>query len=515
MRFFLTLLACVAICAQPLRAANEASVYVASTQRSLTDLDRHIADGHPVDARDLGYAAFAVLLLGGDGGRAARYLERETGAQLPDGRYVWTLGQTAVPDPNAIDFAMQDWGPILLRYGTLLPANARNDVVASAQRAIPALIAHHVSRDYTNIALMNGADLLELGTALHNDAAVAAGRARLADVQSAIAEHGICEFSSPTYSAVQLSVLGNAYASLEPGSDRDLVGALLASLWSDLAQSTFDGRIAGAHSRDYSFVGIPGTIALFLASASLAPTPPTMNAAYATTDILFEQASGSRAYVIPQSVIASARQPIRYFTKPWGSAPDRTRTTFIDVNVAIGTNATDYPDGQEKPLAADIAGVAGDISLNAVDTGDPYGATLITGKDGHRKPHELPLHMTLQQNRGAVSGTTDLDLGHSDSSVELSLLIPSGARVTVNGSPFSTATAGSRALATGDLVTISGNNGATVTFRFVAFRGAQPSALAIVADSAGLRAGAVRVTATYPPSTVHAYAAFEMLARND
>jgi hypothetical protein len=511
----LALIASTVLCAQPLRAENP-TPYTAAADRVVDALDRHLAQGARIDARDLGYAAFAALLIHGDGQRAGRYLQREIEAQLPDGRYAWTVGQTDVLDANAIDFAMQSWGPILLRYERLLPPDARDATIASAARAIPALIAHHVSSDYTNIALMNGCDLLQLGYALHDDSAVSTGRERLQAVQAAIAAHGIGEFASPTYSSVQLSVLVNAYDSLPPGDDHDLVGDLLTKLWSDLASSAFDGRLAGAHSRDYSFVGTPGTIAAFFSSIGLAPQQDERQIPiYAATSVLYNDANGAGGFVVPASVIASGRAPRRSFTRPWGPKPEETRTTFIDGNVAIGTNAVDYPDGQEKPISADIAGVPGDISLNAVDTGDPYGVIAIVGKDGHAKPRELPLHATVTQDGGTVTGTADLDLAKSEERpVELSLLIPRSAHVTLNGTVFDTGAPGSRTVHVGDVVSIAGAGG-SVTFRFTAFRGAQPASVELVEDAAGRKASALRVTASYDPSQGPAYASFEFLAKND
>ena len=112
--------------------ANVQDACIAGAQHTIDAVDRVVRDGDPVDTRVLGYAAFSTLLLHDDGTHASRFLEREISAQLPDGRFPWTTGQSDVPDANAIDFAMQDWGVILLRYRSVLPTSTRQDVEQSA-----------------------------------------------------------------------------------------------------------------------------------------------------------------------------------------------------------------------------------------------------------------------------------------------------------------------------------------------------------------------------------------------
>jgi hypothetical protein len=426
---------------------------------------------------------------------------------------VWRTGQTQVLDANAIDFATADWGAILLRYQPLLQPAARADLRASAQRAIGALIAHHVASDYTNIALMNAANLMEIGIALNDTNAVATGTERMRNVAQAVASHGIHEFTSPTYTAVQIGVLTDAYAALPAGAQRDLVGNVLTTFWNDLALSTFDARLAGAHSRDYSFVGYPDAIPVFLAEYGLAPVPKRILWNHAA-DVLFDRASG-RGYVVSPQILAQGHQAQRWFTRPWGPQPNQTRSTFIDGNVAIGTSASDYGGGQQKMISADIAGLAGDISMNAVDSGDPYGVLKVVGRDGHAKAHQISLGAAVSQRSGLVTGTTDIDLSKTGGeAVEVSLLIPKTAGITVNGQPFEVSSPVNRTLRDGDVVGISAN-GASVAFAFHGFRGATPSSIALVADDTGLKLGAVRVTATFAPAQAQAIAGFVLLARND
>ena len=67
---------------------------------------------------------------------------------------------------------------------------------------------------------------------------------------------GIHEFTSPTYTYVQVSALYAGYIYAQRPGARETIGRALDMMWSDTAANYFEPRAAlgGAHSRDYDFL---------------------------------------------------------------------------------------------------------------------------------------------------------------------------------------------------------------------------------------------------------------------
>ena len=115
-----------------------------------------------------------------------------------------------------------------------------------------------------------------LGEAYGRADAFEAGVKRLDEFILNTAICGVCEYSSPTYTAVDLNCLHRLRQFARDKGVIDRADRLLRLFWSDVAASSFtpSGRLAGAHSRDYDYLFGLGGVAAYLRAAGLAAPVP-------------------------------------------------------------------------------------------------------------------------------------------------------------------------------------------------------------------------------------------------
>ena len=197
---------------------------------------------------------------------------------------------------------------------------------------------------------------------------------------------GVCEYCSPTYTAVDLNCLHRLRQFARDPGVVDRAERLLRLFWSDVAASSFtpSGRLAGAHSRDYDYLFGLGGVAAYLRAAGFAapladkpemPPLPFELAAWRPDAAIRELAART-----PRTVVAM-----------WGEEPEKVRVLWTGRHVSLGVAGANYWN-MDIPLSVDFA------STNAVPRAyfiadgrrDPYGRKKIPEGNG---PHQKTLHL--------------------------------------------------------------------------------------------------------------------------
>jgi hypothetical protein len=137
-------------------------------------------------------------------------------------------------------------------------SHERAFLLAAINASLPSTKAAATPQEvsYTNMYLMSTVNSILFGEIVggtRGDAARDVGYKMWDIWRSYTKEAGIHEFTSPTYSYVQLTALYPAFIyAARPGARQEF-GAALDLLWADLSANTFPprGALSGPHSRDY------------------------------------------------------------------------------------------------------------------------------------------------------------------------------------------------------------------------------------------------------------------------
>ena len=227
--------------------------------------------------RELTNAALAVLEMGDDPQLAEAYLDRAYATQELDatsrayGELHWLVGDAGpIKDFNAIEFNSLPLGAILVGHSDALSPefSKRFQVHITASLAMP-LRKHEVKSSYTNISLMNATSMLLLGQAIADSTVIDEAHKRLEAWIDYTRANGIHEFDSPTYYAVDLTVLAKGLKYAAAANDRQMFRTILDYFWTDIAANYFApaGKLAGPYSRDYDFLTGAGGMDEWLCAA--------------------------------------------------------------------------------------------------------------------------------------------------------------------------------------------------------------------------------------------------------
>jgi hypothetical protein len=290
------------------------------------------------------------------------------------GVFPFHYGDPANPRDNPTEFALAPLADLLL--GDPLPAALRNDIEPRLVMALEAVERHRVCPKYTNICLMQIAEMLSLGRVLDRsadaatrafgEARVTSGKARLDDWLAFTRSAGIVEFDSPTYSAVDLGALLLALHGSDDESVRVKVRGALDYLWSDLAANFFPGRgsLAGPHSRTYSFFAGQGAVALSYYLEGLRREPPdpsdlSAGVLLSTIDLLNAEREPYRPSPRALCLSTGREREITSTFGPNGGAGGRQRYAFIAPEFALGSASADYgtnvESDQDEMIRAELA----------------------------------------------------------------------------------------------------------------------------------------------------------------
>lgn len=315
------------------------------------------------------------------------------------GNFRWYWRDGFVMDYNAVDFCMEQASLIARDHLDKLTPAQRKQFDELLDWSIRGSLAHRVRDSYTNIALMNAANLVLLGEVCNRPDVFAEGVKRLDAFLLNTALVGVCEYASPTYTAVDLAVLHRLHGAVRDASVKDKAARLLRLFWTDIAASSFPdaGRLGGAHSRDYDYLYGRGGVPAYLRAGDLIPSVPGV--ADNLVDLAFDTWR-------PDAAVRSfARTVPRLVTSVWGDDAAQNRVYWAGRHVALGVAGANYGN-MDIPLAVDFA------STNLVARGyfiadgrrDPYGRKKIPEGTG---PHQKTLHLKpfwagVQRTRDAL-----------------------------------------------------------------------------------------------------------------
>ena len=302
------------------------------------------------------------------------------------GNFRWYARDGFVMDHNAVDFCMQEGSLIARDYRDRLTPDQRAKFDHLCELAIEGSISHRVRSSYTNIALMNAVNLVLLGEAYGRADVLEAGVKRLDEFILNTAICGVCEYCSPTYTAVDLNCLHRLRQFARDKGVIDRAERLLRLFWSDVAASSFtpSGRLAGAHSRDYDYLFGLGGMATYLRVAGLAAPLP---GARETPPLPFELSDWRPDAAIRE---LAARTP-RTVVSMWGEEPEKVRVLWTGKNVSLGIAGANYWN-MDIPLSVDFASTNSIPRTYFIADGrrDPYGRKKIPEGNG---PHQKTLHL--------------------------------------------------------------------------------------------------------------------------
>lgn len=297
--------------------------------------------------------------------------------------YWWTEGVT---DYNAVEFCMQSASLIWIRHRDKLPAKAGKILREILDYAVEGCMRHKVRDTYTNIALMNAANLILLGEILEMPAVAEEGYLRLNNISNRTMESGIYEYGSPTYYRVDLDdlLMIEAYCRREAG--RKQAQAMLEVFWTDIALNWFPGseRLGGPHSRDYDYLRARGGLANHLwYNGWIAGKPEGGSESIYLT--LANWRPSEKLFHMNRTLFP------RLVRQAWGMDPVQSRTHYVMKDVSLGSASANYHN-MDMPLCVDFACDADIPRCYFIPDcrNDPYGKIRIQEGKG---PHSKTLHM--------------------------------------------------------------------------------------------------------------------------
>jgi len=374
-------------------------------QRSLEQRWRNLqqTEKRNTGTRDLFSFVLEVAARGADQHMAEGALALATQKREPDptsnlyGNYAWYWKDAHPVDRNAVEFSMQSASLTWMLYRDRLSEKARDQLESEIRYAVAGIRRHKVPVSYTNIFLMKAANCILIGEHLPDEALAKEGRAMLEQWLDYTRQNGIHEYSSPTYTGVDLGSLGLLVRYPREAAVRAQAEKALRLLWTEIAANwfpSFEG-IAGTHSRDYDFLRGHGLLDRYLEKAGwITPTKPS------TPDISIDLS----AWTPPEEIRAITAGAPRLVFQRWGENTWERSSHYVGHNFSLGSAGSSY-GAQDKTLTVNLAlGPQAPVVSFAMDErGDPYGQAKVLTGGGHMKlTHLVPFLTSVQQGSDAL-----------------------------------------------------------------------------------------------------------------
>lgn len=377
-----------------------------ASQESLWREIGHQDPGPTNSCRELFTAALALC----EGRRHPERLDRlfELAERMQDadpaspgyGNFRWYWRDAGVTDPNAVEFCSFDMHLIWRLHRDFLPARARDRLESLIGRAVDGCLRHRVPASYTNIAILNAANLVTLGEARDRPDAAEEGYRRLDGLAADVWQFGLHEFCSPPYYAIDVQGLAVLERFAERVAGQRLARVLLELVWTDIAVNFFPAaeRLAGPHSRTYDYPRGLGGLQQDLRWAGWSGVPVGKGAAV----LHVAQARWSP----PQRLLELARTRFpRLVRQSWGPQAAESRTHWLLADVTLGCSGALYGP-HDSPLTFDLPGRPGTVRGYFLPDGreDPYGRKKFgTGSAQHQKAlHLEPFWAGAQRDADAI-----------------------------------------------------------------------------------------------------------------
>ncbi len=350
------------------------------------------------------------------------------------GNFLWYSTDAAIVDFNAVDFCMQ-YGAMLWKFhqDKFEPA-VRARFQRVLELGLQGLLRHRVRSTYTNIALLNAADLILLGEVLGDAHAVEEGYQRLLAFASLVYEEGLHEFVSPTYYGVDIESLLVLEALTAHTDARSAAQSILEFIWTDVALNWYAPaqRLGGSQSRTYDYTFGFGALDPFL-----------VHAGWLVPDKKFRLLNGLLLYTRwqPSSALRAMNTHYpRWVTQRWGEEALRARSFYACKDVALGVSWRNYHGRMDIPLAVDFPSPSRDVRQPRVSfipdaRHDPYGSIRIAESAVHMKALHQSCFWTAAQEKSdavALAIYRPSDFKDSTGTLESHLLLPATAEVWVN-----------------------------------------------------------------------------------
>ncbi|MFZ5830900.1 MAG: hypothetical protein ACOY3P_12465, partial [Planctomycetota bacterium] len=284
------------------------------------------------------------------------------------GNLKWTWRDAGVSDRNAVEFCSQDALLLFTRHGDWMTAAAREKLEQWLRLATEGCLKHRVPTSYTNIAILNAANLIVLGEQLDRPEATAEGCRRLDAICLYTAAFGTHEYCSPTYYRVNVDGLQFILNLAKNRQARQQAEVLMQAFWTDVASNWFEpaAKMAGTQSRSYDYVKGLGTFDLHLSQAGWIGGEVDDASRFEKPEDLFWT---------PPAALKQLRQAVpRLVRQSWGQTPDQSRTHMIYADVSLSTSGACY-GRQDMPLTVDLPGDRELPRIYFIPDGreDPYG----------------------------------------------------------------------------------------------------------------------------------------------
>lgn len=385
MRVWLALVVCaLASAALPLCAEQTTGLPLAP---ALAGADRSFKNcGDPPNPSLGARTLFELALTYLEGGQFVDRLPRlfDLAAQMQDrdpksatyGNFRWYWRDDQVGDWNAVDFCMQAAALIWARHRDDLTPQVRAQLQELTDCGLEGLMRHAVPVDYTNIVFMNAGNLIVLGELMNRPKMVEEGRARFEEALEYTCRHGIHEYDSPTYYAVDLINLALIVQYSHDQTVKQQAEALLRAFWTDIAANWHPAmqRLCGSQSRTYDFVAGLGYLDTTFIAVGWLATPAGRG-----PDILSYVAHWQPPAALKQ--MADTQFP-RLVEQTWGPSYGQFKTHYLLPDVTLGTSGAAYVDLTDMPLTVDLPADRGQPRGYFIADGrhDPYGkVTFATG----------------------------------------------------------------------------------------------------------------------------------------
>lgn len=361
------------------------------------------------------------------------------------GNFRWRLGDVAVTDTNAVEFATQLTAVLRLAHAEALTPAARGMLDAIHRDALVALRRHAVKPGYTNISLMKTWNHLALGQ-LYGAEIEQAGTALWDEWLASTRRHGITEYLSPTYYGTDLDSLALIARHARDERVRRESAAAASFLWAGIAANWFAParRLAGPHSRDYDYLLGRGYLDEHLAEAGwLAAQPQQESAAWLPQAPrrhlrVFREACRWMPPPALRTAVGGGQVP-RFVVQRFNAQPWARSTNHVGSSLAIGI-AGECRGPEDKSLNINLPGDAGTPNVTLVfdGRGDPYGRHKEpTSRGGQSKAHHLRTFLISSQRGPRITAAWMFDPSvpafkvdpHDLSCLQAHLIMPADAEI--------------------------------------------------------------------------------------
>jgi hypothetical protein len=335
------------------------------------------------------------------------------------GAFPFHYGDDINPKENPTEFALAPLAALVV--DRVVSADLQKEFATPVALALDAVERHKACPKYTNICLLQVAEMLSLGGVLQKaadpairqagEARVASGRARLDDWIAFTREAGIAEYDSPTYAEVDLTALQIALRGSDDDATRAKIRGALDYLWSDLAANYLAARsgLAGPYSRTYDFVTGHGGISLayFLEGLRAQPPEPLDLSGGALPLLVHLLEETQSQYRPPTEILCLSAEHEREIASTFGvgGPGKRQRYAYITEDFSLGSASADYgtslDSNQDQPIWGAVGSSAKTAAVSVLpDYLDSPGARVRRGN--FTKLTHLLMSPATVQSKGAL-----------------------------------------------------------------------------------------------------------------